>query len=166
MVCPAMTNFASLKDKHHRPAAGLTPNGRFEAVMLQCNIVKGTAAAPLRLLKGSNAMTKFYGSLFGAALLCATPATAARIAVDGGPAAPSRVVTAADLDLYSAAGRTTLDSRIRTAARQVCRELAEGGRSFQLTCREAAIKGANRQRDRLLAQRGLLGDLRTAARAD
>ena len=112
-------------------------------------------------------MTKFYGSMFGAVLLlCATSATAARIAVDGGPAAPSRVVTAADLDLYSAAGRTTLDSRIRTAARQVCRESSGGGLRLERFCREAAIQGANRQRDRLFAQRGLPGDLRTAARAD
>lgn len=112
-------------------------------------------------------MTKLLGALFGAVvLLCATPATAARIAVDGGPEAPSKVVTAADLDLYSAAGRTTLDSRIRTAARQVCREIGQGGLRWERLCREAAIEGANRQRDRLFAQRGLIGDLRTAARAD
>ncbi len=75
---------------------------------------------------------------------------------------PAAVVTQttvsyADLNLSSAAGRATLDSRIKGAARSVCGSpkaatLAE--HNSINACRDGAISGANAQIEQVLASRG------------
>ncbi len=80
-------------------------------------------------------------------------------AIAESPAGPvvQTTVSYADLNLSSAAGRATLDSRIKGAARSVCGSpkaatLAE--HTSIRDCREGAINGANAQLELVLASRG------------
>ncbi len=70
--------------------------------------------------------------------VAATPAAAETVAV-------SKTVSYADLNLGSAKGRATLDQRIKSAARQVCRQDADdlSTRAFQTECVKTAVAKAN-----------------------
>lgn len=61
--------------------------------------------------------------------------------------APQRRVSYADLDLGSAAGRATLDGRIKRAVRDVCpaEDHALSALRASADCREDAMAGANTQ---------------------
>lgn len=107
-------------------------------------------------------MMKTATALLGAAFLLAGPPAGAE-AADPSLGALTHVVQTRDLDLFSAEGRRTLDRRIAAAARLVCqREDNLATRIIHHDCRKAAMETAHRQRDRLYAMRGLVGDYRTA----
>ncbi|WP_300973662.1 UrcA family protein [Sphingomonas sp. LHG3406-1] len=107
-------------------------------------------------------MIKTATALLGAALLLAAqPAGAQEAGSD--LVVSTRIVTSRDLDLRSASGRMALDRRIATAARAVCRE--EGLFNIRIAngeCLRTALSSANRQRDRIFAARGILGEYRSA----
>jgi UrcA family protein len=78
-----------------------------------------------------------------AAITFATPVVAAP------PAAETRVVSYADLDLAAAAGRARLDQRLRTAVREVCGTASSAdliGRREVATCRVETLAAAYAQR--------------------
>lgn len=109
-------------------------------------------------------MSIFATALVGAALSLAAETSAPAVS---GPLVERRVETR-DLDLFRAEGRLALDRRIRAAARMVCRGEQAGGLAHdarrRTECIRTAIAGANRQRDRLFAARGITVDYRTAER--
>lgn len=107
-------------------------------------------------------MIKTATALLGAAILLAgVPATAEPAGSD--LVSVTRQVRVSDLDLFSAKDRRILDERIAAAARAVCRaDRLSLMREADLECRDQAIASAHRQRDRLLALRGIVGDFRSA----
>ena len=92
-------------------------------------------------------------------LLAAAAAVIAAPAFAESPAAEivETKVSYADLNLSSAAGRATLDNRVKGAARFVCGSvdgpsIAEHNRHQK--CRSSALAEANAQVDEVLARRG------------
>jgi UrcA family protein len=70
------------------------------------------------------------------------------------PVPPTARVTTADLDLSTAAGRQTLDRRLRVAIDKVCADADAAPRTGILSndrCRSVAATGARRQRNVLIA---------------
>jgi UrcA family protein len=97
-----------------------------------------------------------------AAALAAAPATAQEEA----PVAQT-LVTYGDLNIGNAAGRATLDRRIRAAARMVCGvEQAPGLAELNSlkTCRDGAIGAAKAEVEQVLASRGAGSSIMVAAR--
>lgn len=106
-------------------------------------------------------MIKTATALLGAAILLAVPAAATAEA--GSDLQPrKRVIVTRDLNLYSAGGRLELDRRIARAARAVCRDVRVASLITETSCIEAAMASGLRQRDKLFAARGLVGDYRSA----
>ena len=71
-------------------------------------------------------------------------------------AVPTQAVSFADLNLYSAAGKSILEARIRGAARKVCN--ASGDRSLKTyfwgqACYRAAVNDGYRQMSDVIANR-------------
>jgi UrcA family protein len=95
--------------------------------------------------------------LISIAITAAALATAPASAQSQADQVNQTMVSYADLNLSSAAGRATLDSRIAGAARMVCGptkapSLAE--HKFNRDCRDGAIAGANAKLEQVLASRG------------
>jgi UrcA family protein len=93
------------------------------------------------------------------AILAAGGAGSAAAQPAVGMDAPTAVVSYADLDLGSAAGRDTLKGRIHAAASRVCTQ--EGRHSLQQElaerrCRATAITSAQAGMDQAVAQRTVL----------
>ena len=107
-------------------------------------------------------MTNFVRGLTAATLLfvCA-PASAQD---DSDPIV--RRVAVGDLDLFTVAGRNTLDRRLERAARQVCpSQLPSLAIRMDQRCFTKTIATARRQRDQLFASLGISADYRSASRA-
>jgi UrcA family protein len=95
-------------------------------------------------------------------------------AADAPAVAPDRIevirrVKTSDLDLVTASGRQILDKRILNAVQALCpRDTRTGlisGNRDRKECLEAAMNGAARDRDQLLADKGVSPDYRTADRS-
>lgn len=130
--------------------------------MLQRNTAKGAGSGDFARPRGADHMTNFAQGLTAATLLlvCA-PASAQD---DSDPIA--RRVAVGDLDLFTVAGRNTLDRRLERAARQVCpSEQPSLAIRTDQRCFTRTIAIARRQRDQLLASLGISADYRSASRA-
>ena len=96
-----------------------------------------------------------------AAALAAAPAAAQELA------ASKTLVAYGDLNIGNAAGRATLDQRIRAAARSVCGvEQAPGLAEMTMLkdCREGAINAAHAEVEQVLASRTGGSNILVAAR--
>lgn len=84
------------------------------------------------------------------ALSLAFAGTPAVAAADEG----SAIVRTGDLDLTTAAGRQTLDQRVKNAAQRLCRSGGRGltERSLELECVEQVIAGNQPKTDRAIAE--------------
>jgi UrcA family protein len=98
-----------------------------------------------------------------AAAISATPAGAQMKPTDE---VRKQIVSYADLNLGSAAGRSTLDRRIRTAARGVCGHPLAGMPDLReiRACRAAAMESASAQVGQVLAGLGSTGPVVVARR--
>lgn len=90
---------------------------------------------------------KLWAAAISGFILCG-PGAAQLITVEGQPDVPTEVVLYGDLDLASDAGRSTLNSRVRGAAKRLCLHNGTepiGMKAARQLCFDNAVADADKQ---------------------